>query len=132
MSADGDLRRVLPSLLPSAARRSFPFAVTITKCRMDPASVAISEGLDPTEPRTYAALSKRSTVPRTTLWNRTHGRPSIQEKAKSQQYLNPSEEKALVEYLLRMSNNGFSIPIKYLRSLALVIAHQGAGLESAR
>ena len=67
---------------------------------MDPASDVLSEGLDPTQPRAYAALSKSSKVPRTTLWYRAHGRPSIQEKAKRQQYLTPSEEKALVEYLL--------------------------------
>jgi Tc5 transposase DNA-binding domain len=47
-----------------------------------------------------------------------------EEKAKRQQYLNPSEEKALVKYLLRMSNNGYPIPVKYLRSLAFVIARQ--------
>jgi hypothetical protein len=82
---------------------------------MDPASAALCEGLNPTEPRTYTALSKSSNVPPTTLWYRAHGRPSRQEKAKRQQYLTPSEEKALVEYLLRMSNSGFPVPIKYLR-----------------
>jgi hypothetical protein len=59
-----------------------------------------------------------------TLSHRAYGRPSIQEKAKRQQYLTPSEEKALVEYLLRMSNNGFPVPIKYLHSLASIIARQ--------
>ncbi|KAF2177801.1 hypothetical protein K469DRAFT_505135, partial [Zopfia rhizophila CBS 207.26] len=54
-----------------------------------------------------------------TLWYRAHGRRSRQEKAKHHQYFTPLEEKALVEYLLRMSNNGLSVPIKYLRSLAL-------------
>lgn len=49
------------------------------------------------------------TVPRTTLWNRAHGRSSKEDKAKSQQYLTLSEEKALVEYLLRMSRNGFPV-----------------------
>jgi Tc5 transposase DNA-binding domain len=34
------------------------------------------------------------------------------------------EEKALVEYLLRMSNNGIPVPIEYLRSLALIIVRQ--------
>jgi hypothetical protein len=71
--------------------------------RMDRASAALSEGLDPMKPRTYAALSKYSKASRTTLWNRAHGRPSIEEKATSQQYLTTSEEKSLVEYLLRMS-----------------------------
>ena len=77
-----------------------------------------------TEPRTYAALSKYSKVSRTTLWNRAHGRLSVEEKTISQQCLTPSEEKVLVEYLLRMSNNGFPVPIKYLCSLAFIIARQ--------
>ncbi|KAF2183301.1 hypothetical protein K469DRAFT_583172, partial [Zopfia rhizophila CBS 207.26] len=40
------------------------------------------------------------------------------------QYLTPSEETALVGYLLRMSNNKFPVLIKYLRSLVFVIACQ--------
>ncbi|KAF2176613.1 hypothetical protein K469DRAFT_512225, partial [Zopfia rhizophila CBS 207.26] len=89
---------------------------------MNRASEVLSEGVDPSEPRTYTALSKRGNVPRSTLWHRAHGRPSKEEKAIGQQYLTPSEEKALVKYLLRMSDNGFPIPIKYLRSLAYIIA----------
>ena len=73
---------------------------------MDAASRALADGLESTEPRTYAALSKRHGVARTTVWNRAHGVPSIEEKAKRQQYLTPFEEKALVKYLLRMSDNG--------------------------
>ncbi|KAF2186407.1 hypothetical protein K469DRAFT_573585, partial [Zopfia rhizophila CBS 207.26] len=46
------------------------------------------------------------------------------DKAKGQQYPTPSEEKALVEYLLQMSTNGFPVLVKYLRSLALIIARQ--------
>lgn len=65
----------------------------------NPASVVLSEGLDPTRPKTYAALLEDGKVARTTLWYLAHGRPSREEKAKSQQYLTPSEEKALVKYL---------------------------------
>ena len=36
----------------------------------------------------------------------------------------PSEEKALASYLLRMSSSGFPIPVKFLRSLALIIVCQ--------
>jgi hypothetical protein len=67
--------------------------------RMDSATVALLEGLDPTESGTYTTLSKSSKIPYTTLWHRAHGRPSIQDKAKSQQYLTPSEEEALVKYV---------------------------------
>ena len=34
------------------------------------------------------------------------------------------EEKTLVKYLLRMPNNGYPVPVKYLRSLAFIIARQ--------
>lgn len=98
---------------------------------MDPASAVLSEGLVPSKPKTYAALSESSNVAVSTLWHRAHGRPSREDKAKSQQYLSPSEEKALVEYLLRMSNNGFPVPLKYLRSLALVIARQRSSVFQA-
>jgi len=87
---------------------------------MDPAGAVLCEGLDPTEPGIYTAPPKSGNVPPTTLWYRAHGRPSRQEKVKRQRYLTPSEEKALVGYLLRMSNNGYPLPIKYLRSLALL------------
>lgn len=48
----------------------------------------------------------------------------MQDKTRSQQYLTPSEEDALVAYVLRMSDNGFPVPIKYLRTLAFVIVCQ--------
>jgi DDE superfamily endonuclease len=98
---------------------------------MDPASIILSEGLDPTKPKTYAALSEGGNVPRTTLWYRAHGRPSIEEKAKSQQYLTPQEEKTLVEYLKRMYKIGSPIPVKSLCSLAFVIARQRPSIFQA-
>jgi hypothetical protein len=97
---------------------------------MDAASTVLSEGLDPSIPRTYAALSDMSKVPVSTLWHRAHGRPSKEEKAEGQQYLAPSEERALVKYLLRMSTNGFPVPVKYLRSLAFIIARQRSACAS--
>jgi hypothetical protein len=89
---------------------------------MDRASQVLVEGLPAGEPRTYVALSKWGKVPRSTLYHRAHGRRSKEDKAKSQQYLNPSEEKALVKYLLRMSNHGYPVPIEHLPSLAFTIA----------
>ena len=91
----------------------------ITYRRMDRASTALSEGLDPTKPRTYAARSKYCKVSRTILWNRTHGRPSIEEKAKANS-TSPRPKRKPVEHLLRRWNNGFPIPIKCLRSLAFI------------
>jgi hypothetical protein len=46
---------------------------------------------------------------------------SIPERAAMQQRLSPQEEKALVSYLLRMSANGYQIPVKFARSLAHII-----------
>jgi hypothetical protein len=43
------------------------FSEPIIVCRMDPASVALTEGLDPSKPRIYAALSEFSNVPPSTL-----------------------------------------------------------------
>jgi hypothetical protein len=46
------------------------------------------------------------------------------EKAGSQQYLTPREGNALVGYILRMSERGYLLPVKFLHSLALVITRQ--------
>jgi DDE superfamily endonuclease len=92
---------------------------------MDEAAAVLAEFTDSTGiSKSYSALSELSDIPASTLWHRAHGRPSKREKAESQQYLTPSEEKALVDYLLRMSNNGFPIPVKFLRSLAVIIVRQ--------
>ena len=88
---------------------------------MDRASQVLAEGLEPGERRTYTALSKKGKVSRTTLFYRDHGRPSKEEKARNQQYLTLPEEKALVKYLIRMSDLGFPIPIKYIPSLAFIV-----------
>jgi hypothetical protein len=90
----------------------------------DAASRVLSRGLHPDKLQTYAALSEDGDVPRTTLWYRAHGRPSKEEKAASQQYLTPPEEKALVKQLIRSDKNGFPVMVKYLPSLAFVIACQ--------
>lgn len=86
---------------------------------MDRASRALVEGLPASEPMTYVALSEWSDVPRSTLYHRARGRRSKEDKAKSQQYLTPSEEKALVKYLLQLSNHGYPVRMKHLRSLAV-------------
>jgi hypothetical protein len=76
--------KILEVFFKPAAWRSSSnlFSLHHHHCRMDLASAALSGGLDPTEPGTYAALSKSSNVPPTTLWYYAHRRPSRQEKAK--------------------------------------------------
>ena len=81
-------------------------------------------GRNPAKPPTYAALSTRTNIPASTLWRRACGRPSKRDKAAKQQYLTPQDENALVEYVLRMADNGYPLPVKFLRSLALTIARQ--------
>ncbi|KAH8600942.1 hypothetical protein B0O99DRAFT_681800 [Bisporella sp. PMI_857] len=66
---------------------------------------ALAEPFLPGGPRTYDAGSKRSGVPLTTLYHRAHGRCSNQEKAAGQQYLTPSEEKALEKFLKLISDS---------------------------
>ena len=84
----------------------------------DRASKALAEASLPGEPRTYDARSKRSGVPLTTLFYRDHGRPSREEKAQGQQYLTPSEEKALEKYLKLMADLGNPVRIKCLPALS--------------
>jgi hypothetical protein len=66
--------------------------------------------------RTYDAISKRSGVPLTTLYHHDHGRRSKEEKAQGQQYLTPSEEKALKRYLKLMADLWNLVRIKCLPS----------------
>ncbi|GAB7336822.1 hypothetical protein MBLNU13_g11328t1 [Cladosporium sp. NU13] len=62
--------------------------------------------------------------PTSTERNREHGKQWRREKAAKEQYLTPNEENGLVAYILRMSQNGYPLAVKVLRSLALVIRRQ--------
>jgi hypothetical protein len=90
----------------------------------DRASKALAEDFLPGEPRTYDAMSKRRNVPLSTLHHRAQGRRSREQKAQSQQYLAPSEEKALEKFLILMSDLGNPVRIKFVPSLAFSIARQ--------
>jgi hypothetical protein len=71
--------------------------------------------------KTGALPSERS---RSALWRHAHSKPSQRDKTAKQQYLSPCEENALLDYVLRMPERGYPLPVKFLRSLALVIARQ--------
>ena len=88
----------------------------------DRANKALAAGDPPEEPRTYNAISKHWNVPLSTLYYRARGRPSKEQKAQSQQYLTPLEEKALKKFLRLMSNLGNPVRIKFIPSLAFRIA----------
>lgn len=59
------------------------------------------------------------------------GRRSKEQKAQNQQYLTPSEEKALLEFLLQMSDLGSPVQIKFLSSLAFSITRQRSMTDRA-
>ena len=90
----------------------------------DRASEALAAGDLPGEPRTYNAISKQWNVPLSTLHHRAQGRRSKEQKAQSQQYLTPAEEKALEKFLRLMSDLGNPMRIKFIPSLAFRIARQ--------
>ena len=89
---------------------------------MDRASQVLAQGFPPDVPKTWAVLSERGDVPLTTRYYCVHGRPSAREKAQRQQYLTTEEEKALITFLLLMSNLGHPVRIKYIPSLAFTPA----------
>ncbi|PQE29011.1 hypothetical protein CJF30_00004068 [Rutstroemia sp. NJR-2017a BBW] len=113
----------IPSPSPCKVRRLCPMS--------DRASKALAEASLPGEPRTYGARSKRSGVPLTTIYHRDHGRRSKEKKAQGQQYLTPSEEKALEKYLKLIADLGNPVRIKYLPSLAFSIARQRSTTDKA-
>lgn len=90
---------------------------------MDRASQVLAQAsLD--VPRTYATLAERGDVPLSTLHHRDKGRRSTEEKAQSQQYLTPDEDKAVIRFLLLMSNLGQPVRIKFIPSLAFCVARK--------
>jgi len=91
---------------------------------MDRASQVLAQGVPPGVPKSYRALADHGEVPCSTLHHCAHGRRSIEEKAQSQQYLNPSEDKAIIDFLLQMSNLGQPVRIKYIPSIAFSATRQ--------
>ena len=69
-------------------------------------------------------------LPVSTRWHRENGRSTKRDKAAKEQYLNPQEEKGLANYVLRMCRNGYPLPVKALRSLALVIRQRRTKVPS--
>ena len=91
---------------------------------MDRASQVLAQGIPHGVRNTYRALAEHSDVARSTLHYRALGRRSKEQKAQNQQYLTPWEEKAVVKYLLHMSDLARPVRIKYIPSLAFSIARQ--------
>src|SRR5580692_6829694 len=88
---------------------------------IDPATAILTLNHSSEVP-SFSTLSSLSNVPRSTIGHRARGRISNSQKGINQQYLTPAEESVLVSYFLRMSNNGYPLPVKFAGSLAHVIA----------
>ena len=73
---------------------------------MDRASQVLAQGVPPGVPRLYPALADHGNVPYSILHHRARGRPSMEEKARGQQYLKQYKEDIVVKYLLQMSDLG--------------------------
>jgi hypothetical protein len=98
-----------------------------TTATMEPASQVLAQTAPIDVPTDWATLVEtEEEIPYHTRYYRKRGRPSMKEKAQSQQYLTPSEEKALVAFILRMSAVGTPIRIKYIPALAFCIASRRA------
>ena len=91
---------------------------------MDKASRVLAQPVPRGLSNSYRARADRGEVPHTTLHHRACGRRSIEEKARSQQYLTPYEEDALVHFLLQMSDLGQPVRIKFIRFLAFCVTRQ--------
>lgn len=85
---------------------------------MDKASRVLAQDVSSSEPQSFRELADLSGVPRSTLHYRAHSRQSIEAKGESQQYLTPSEENAVVEFVLHMSALGHPVRIKHLPFIA--------------
>lgn len=85
---------------------------------MDRASQVLARGVPPGVPQSYRALADHGEVPRATLHHRARGRRLMTEKAQSQQYLTPAEEKAVVDFLLQMSSLGQPVQMKHIPTIA--------------
>jgi Tc5 transposase DNA-binding domain len=105
-----------------AIARSTEEQLITATAQMDPATAALDR-FGHSE-YTYREISNFCGLSASTLCHRKNGRMSIQQRATNQQYLSPQEEKALLTYVLRMAKNGYPLPVKFLRDLALVIVRQ--------
>src|ERR1700755_1925078 len=91
---------------------------------MDRASQALAQDIPDGVRKTYRGRAEHTGVARSTLNARALGRRSKEEKAQSQQYLTPCEEKAVVNFVLHLADLGQRVRIKYIPSLAFSVARQ--------
>ena len=96
-------------------------------CRSPMMTLTSTDSDDRSSSRIATKLPSSSELPTSTLPSSSNETLARRKKAIDQQYLTPQEEKALVAYVLRCADNGFPLPVKALRRLALVIRqHRGS------
>lgn len=88
---------------------------------MDRASQVLAQGAPHGVPNSYRALADyHGDIGHTTLYYRANRRQSLEAKALRQHYLNPYETRAVIQFLLQMSNVGQPVRIKYIPSIAFL------------
>ena len=103
---------------------SLPFPSPSQQVTMDGASQALTLDLPLGVFDTYASRAEYGKVALSTVHHRARGRRSKEEKAKSQQYLTPCEENAVVEFLLQMKELGQPVRMKHVASIAFSATRQ--------
>ena len=78
---------------------------------IDPATAILTLSHNSETP-SFTTLSFLSNIPRSTIGHRARGRVSNRQKGINQQYLIPAEESVLISYFLRMSSNGYPLPVR--------------------
>jgi hypothetical protein len=91
---------------------------------MEPTEIVLARIRRSPDSKTYAEWSKLTELPLSTLWHHQHGRQSRKVAAAKQQYLTPSEEKTLVDYMLDAAKRGHPTPVKSVGHLAWTIARR--------
>jgi hypothetical protein len=91
---------------------------------MDPAEIVLAWMRNSPDSKTYAEWSKLTEVPLSTLWHHQQGRQSRKDTAAKRQYLTPSEEKTLVDYMLHAAEHSHPTPVKSVGHLAWTIARR--------
>jgi hypothetical protein len=98
---------------------SSPSQTTIITEVMESPEAVLARMRSSPNPKTYAERSKLTEVPISTLWHHEYGRLSQKDAAAKRQYLTPSEEKALVDYILESHD---PVLVKSVGQLAWTIA----------
>jgi hypothetical protein len=101
-----------------------PSQTTTMAETMDPAEAVLARMRSSPGPKTYAERSKLTEVPISTLWHHEHGRLSRKDAAAKRQYLTPSEEKTLVDYILNGAEGDRPVLVKSVGQLAWTIARR--------